>query len=216
MTRKGEPRTELQVETDYEKESRMYLLGYTQAQIARAVGLTQQQVSLDLQVIKERLREQSTGNMKEWRDNEVSLTRFYEQEMLREWDKSKRPKKLSGKKKVESTGGEEDGTREEEWERTEGQRGDPRYIERAQTAQAQRIKLLGLEPEAPTPPSPGVSVHVSVESKRIILELRERIINATPEEQDVFIAEYEAFQQNLTRLGRFLPAPSEETEQEPH
>ena len=113
MARKRSP---MQRECDLELEARLYLAGNSQREIAERVGVTQQQVSLDLEEIRGRWSHAAEGALLEARAQELAKLDHLERTAWEAWDASK----ASGP-------------------------GDPRFLQRVLNCIERRVKILGLD-----------------------------------------------------------------------
>ena len=109
-------RTPIQREKDLELAARLYLGGHTQREIAELVGVTQQQVSLDLAEIRFRWSAAAVGAMAERTATELAKLDNLERTAWEAWEAS----------------------------RGEGVPGDPRYLATVERCILARVRILGL------------------------------------------------------------------------
>lgn len=122
--------------------SELYLRGMTQHEIAREVGVTQQQVSYDLKVIRRALDKQAVENLDEHRRLELARINDLQREYWQAWQESKeQATKTHAKKVAGGSGGE---GRTETTLVKEERTGDPRYLAGVQWCIAERAKILGI------------------------------------------------------------------------
>lgn len=125
--------------------SRLYLRGYTQAQIADEIGVDPSTVSRDIAVLIERWKTSANNNVSQHRQFELDLLDELEKEYKNGWERSKteaRQQKASKRKRGA------DGSDEQATMTTETQVGDPRFLDGIRSVIADRRRLLGLD--APT------------------------------------------------------------------
>lgn len=92
-------RSEMQREQDLQTAAALYLKGVRQAEIAELLGVTQQQVSYDLQEVRKRWRESSVMDFNERQLEDLERLAAIEREAWRLWEKTEDPRFL---KQVES------------------------------------------------------------------------------------------------------------------
>ena len=150
MAKTGPKRTDAQRERDMAEIARRYLRGETQAQIARAVGITQQQVSYDLKRIRQKWKEETVFDFEEAIIEQLKRIDALESEYWQQYERSKlgRTKEI-----VAITGKRRPGDKKDEAPQpdrvtktniTEDTPGDPRYLAGVQWCIQERSKLLGL------------------------------------------------------------------------
>jgi predicted transcriptional regulator len=100
--------------------------GYSQSEIARVVGVSQQQISEDLKVIRKRYREEAMAEYKERVEEKRAQLREVRAEAWRAWERSKK----DARKVVEEERTLSDGTEgsEKKTTTTEGQLPDATYL----------------------------------------------------------------------------------------
>ena len=106
-----------QVEADRAAIARRYLQGMTQAEIGAELAMTQQMVSYDLQVVRQRWRDSGLRDLDEAKTIELAKIDALEREYWDAWRASKRPPAT----------------------------GTPAYLTGVQWCIDRRIKLLGLD-----------------------------------------------------------------------
>jgi len=124
------------------KVSDLYLKGHIQAEIARRLDCTQQQVSLDLQVIRDEWRESIFRNFDEKQELELQKIDQLERTYWAEYERSKLPKT---RKTSKGRGTTEKATSVEKTDMVEERLGDPRYLEGVQWCVNKRCQILGLD-----------------------------------------------------------------------
>ncbi|MBM4073284.1 MAG: hypothetical protein FJ271_30835 [Planctomycetes bacterium] len=121
----------------------MSLKGATQQKIAKHFGVSQSQISRDLNAIHKRRAKANEATLKELRDRELAKLDLIERECWVAWAKSQEPKEVSSQEKT--TGGEVDGGDKLKASiRTEGQCGNPAFLKVILDCIKQRASLLGL------------------------------------------------------------------------
>ena len=139
-----------------------YLKGEMQSQIARTLGVTQQQISLDLKVIHRWWRESAIRDFDAAQAQELAKIDLLEQTAWEAWQRSIQPREITLTEQTE--GGEtydaqgnprpKPPTRKASM-RKEGQVGDPRFLEQVYKCIERRCALLGLNaPQKVAPTSP--------------------------------------------------------------
>lgn len=125
----------------------LYLQGRTQVSIAELLGVTQQQVSLDLKVIRCAWVKEAVRNFDELKARELSKIDNLELEYWSAWKRSQEDAEVETEKAI---GNKEEPTRVEKSRRKEGRAGDPRFLQGVQWCIEQRCKILGLNAPAKT------------------------------------------------------------------
>jgi len=116
-----------------------YVRGMSQWKIGKELGITQQQVSYDLKIVRQRWLESSIRDFDEARAVEVAKIDDAELEFRAAWERSQCLRKVtSSKTKTGRDSSVEDGIREEE------QAGDPRFMDGVLKCIHMRSELLGL------------------------------------------------------------------------
>lgn len=134
-----------------EQIAALYVRGQYQTEIARQLHVTQQQVSLDLKIIRAQWRASAIRDFDAAKELELQKLDALEREAWQAWERSKQPREIT---LTEQTEGAEvvlpDGeTRpraaiRKASVRRDATAGDPRYLEQIQKCIAQRCALLGL------------------------------------------------------------------------
>ena len=81
-------RTQFQKEHDYERITAYYLKGEYQSAIAEKLGVTQQQISLDIKTIQARWRKNTDFNLDEHKSRELAKLDELERIAWDAWEKS--------------------------------------------------------------------------------------------------------------------------------
>ncbi len=84
-------RGRLQIEEDRAKTAKMFLNHYTQEEIAKKLGITNVQVSIDMKIIRKRWVEEQLTHYGEAMAVEIMKLNALESVFARAWDKSKLP-----------------------------------------------------------------------------------------------------------------------------
>lgn len=121
--------------------SKLYLQGWYQVDIAAEVGVTQQQVSADLKVLRSQWLESSLRDFDEARDQELFKIDNLEREYWSAWEKSKQDYK---KKMTKVKGGIKDPNYVEKTESEVIIFGDKRFLDGVQWCITKRCEILGL------------------------------------------------------------------------
>lgn len=157
-------RTDFERENDYHRITAMYLQGRTQAEIAAMLGVSQQQISLDLATVQRRWRTDTAINLDEAKQKELARIDNLERTYWDAWQHSSgehvktRTEHLVPALDAESEGSEG----EEKVEKkpillkritdTEDLVGAPAFLAGVMSCIERRCKLLGLD--APTKVAP--------------------------------------------------------------
>lgn len=132
-------RTPFQRERDLERTTSLYLKGKTQQEIADELNVSREQIKYDLKVIQERWRNDTTINLDEAKQRELSRIDELERTYWQAWERSldertkTRTEKYSG----------EDGKGKASIEK-ETLLGLPAYLTGIQWCISERCKILGL------------------------------------------------------------------------
>ncbi|WP_338871683.1 hypothetical protein WBJ53_26035 [Spirosoma sp. SC4-14] len=133
--------------------SNLYRKGWTQMEIADEVGVSQGQISQDLEAIRIEWRNSMLMDFNEKKAEELAKIDYREQILWQAWERSMQPlKKKSTKMKGEVDTGQRYQDKKknqqvknlETTETTEERLGDPRYMQGIERCAQQRIELLGL------------------------------------------------------------------------
>jgi hypothetical protein len=117
----------------------LYVQGRYQAEIGQLLGVTQQQVSLDLKAIQQEWLKASVRNFDTIRAEQLAKIDRIEREAWQAWERSLKQREVTIQEVTESA------TRINKVTlRKEGQDGDPRYLQVIQKCIDQRCDLLGL------------------------------------------------------------------------
>lgn len=117
----------------------LYIQGAYQADIARQLGVTQQQISKDLRTLQAQWRGSALRDFDEAKGLELQRIDAIEREAWQAWERSKQPREVT---LTEQSEGEKVSRKASV--RREGQAGDPRFLERIQKCIEQRCDILGL------------------------------------------------------------------------
>ncbi len=146
----GPKRTEIQRENDYRRIADLYLQGKTQSDIAETVGLDQSQVSRDLAVIQKRWRTDTTINMDEAKQKELSRIDTLERTYWDAWERTLEEKTKT--RTEQSKTGEKNGSAKATIEK-ETLLGNPAYLAGIQWCISERCRILGLYAPAKVAPT---------------------------------------------------------------
>ncbi len=142
----------LQREKDLAELASRYLHGQRQAEIAEALGVTQQQISADLKTLQARWQQSALIDLNEAKSRELAKTDELERVYWAEWEASRQEKQITQTRRK----GEGQAAQAEAMLRRERREGNPAYLAGVQWCIERRCKILGLDaPQkvAPTDPS---------------------------------------------------------------
>ena len=140
-------RTQFQKEHDYERITAYYLKGEYQSAIAEKLGVTQQQISLDIKTIQARWRKSTTFNLDEHKAKELAKLDELEREYWRAWlssteERTRERNKTTGTKTPQ---GAIQSARGEVSKETEQRDGNPAFLTGVLSCIDRRVKILGLD-----------------------------------------------------------------------
>ena len=131
-------RTQFQKEHDYEVITAYYLKGEYQSEIAKLLGVTQQQISLDIKTIQARWRKNTTFNLDEHKSKELAKLDELERIAWDAWEKSTGERTKA--RQVKSGDAVMSASMEKE------QRdGNPAFLDTVLKCIDRRVKILGLD-----------------------------------------------------------------------
>ena len=138
-------RTQFQKEHDYERITAYYLKGEYQSAIAKLLGVTQQQISLDIKTIQARWRKNTTFNLDEHKSKELAKLDELERTAWDAWEKStgERTRKRTltkGEKNKEGQIIGSGGSVE-----VEQRDGNPAFLNMVLSCIDRRVKILGID-----------------------------------------------------------------------
>ena len=117
----------------------LYLRGAQQYDIARQLGVSQQQISFDLKAVREMWLASAVRDFDALKAEQLAKIDHVEAEAWGAWVRSQQPREVT---LTERTEGEKASHKASV--RREGQAGDPRFLERVQKCIDQRCEILGL------------------------------------------------------------------------
>jgi len=126
-----------------QRVAELYLCGKGQYEIGQLLGVTQQQISLDLQKIQQQWLASSVRDFDAVKAQEIAKLDHIEREALEAWAQSRKVREVTITKRI--TGKD---PRDEASIRREQSAGDPRFLQVAQRCVEQRCDLLGLSTAA--------------------------------------------------------------------
>ena len=132
-------RSEFQRENDLQIIAGMYLRGFSQASIAKKIGVDQTQVSYDIRKLCKRWRESSLVDFNEAKQRELQRVDVLEREYWRAWRESR--KQMQRTREASTTGF---GANNVEEIIKEDQYGDASMMRGIQWCIEQRCKIFGL------------------------------------------------------------------------
>jgi len=119
--------------------ARLYLTGQTQAAIGRQLGVSQNQISYDLRIVRERWLASSIRDFDELKAQELAKIDQVEAEFWAAWERSQRVKQVTSTKRKEGKDAStEAGVTKQE------QAGDPRMLDGVLKCINKRCEILGL------------------------------------------------------------------------
>lgn len=139
MGKRGNTRNHTQREQDRAKVAELYCKGWTQAEIAAEIGVTQPMVSYDLKILHQRWHAAAMEHIDTQKARELAKIDRLEREYWGAWEASKLLKETTTTEQENST----TNTRMKAQVRKEARDGDPRYLEGVRWCIDQRMKLLG-------------------------------------------------------------------------
>jgi hypothetical protein len=139
----GLKRSRVQTEESRAKIARWYLEGQTQAEIGRKLGLTQQQISLDLKAIRKQWLDSALRDFDEARAQELAKIDRLEATYWESWQRSLEPTQTKTQYIRAGEGGQP--APERATLHTAPGTGDPRWLQGVQWCIDRRCKLLGLD-----------------------------------------------------------------------
>jgi len=125
-----------------ETVSRMYLQKYRLIDIAAECGVTFQQISYDLKIVRAKWLESAIRDFDEAKSQELAKLDTLEESLWEAWRKSVAPNKITTKSK-ETWGGDSEKTKM--IIRDEEPNGDPRFLAGIHKCIEKRCQLLGLD-----------------------------------------------------------------------
>lgn len=150
MAKRGPKRNKHQKARDIRKESKLRAEGQTLHQIAEAVGVSHEQVRLDLKYIDQRLIAEAAKDLEKAKAENLAKLRFAQAEVLEAWKLSlEDAEKVTVKHSRAKLDDEDDycedpGIQVETTRVTEGQSGNPGHLRNYIRALEAEAKLLGL------------------------------------------------------------------------
>ena len=136
-------RTSDQAEHDYTRIARMYLQGQTQSAIAAELGLSQQQISYDLRIIRKRWLDSSLRDFDAAKAEELAKIDLIESELWEAWNASKGDKEIT----THEEGDGPKGPFNKNAVKKEKSYGAIAYLNGVMECVKKRCELLGLNPE---------------------------------------------------------------------
>ena len=124
------------------KVANLYLQGWYQVDIAEKVGVTQQQVSSDLKVLRKEWLASSIRDFDKARDNELFKIDNLEREYWAAWEKSKTD---YSKKSIKAKGTKKELNQVEKTDTEVIMIGDKRFMDGIQWCINKRCEILGLD-----------------------------------------------------------------------
>lgn len=118
----------------------MYLKGSTQAEIAKAIGVSRVQITQDLKEVRAWWKDRTAFDLDEFKAEQLAKLDNLERELWQAWDESKKPTISSTVS--DTTAGANPGRTRSRKEITSA--GDPRFLAQIQDCIDQRCKILGL------------------------------------------------------------------------
>jgi predicted transcriptional regulator len=120
----------------------LYLRGDTQMEISKKIGISQSVVSRDLKFIQEEWRRERIMDINEAKQRELARIDALEREY---WDGWERSKLNAEKETIKATGSGAKADKMEKRKTTEGQSGDPRFLQGVGWCIDKRCQVLGVD-----------------------------------------------------------------------
>lgn len=133
-------RTSLQRKQDRVKIARMYIRKTSQIEIARELGLSQQQISSDLKKIQQEWQKNTAIDLDKHKAETLAKIDHLEQTYWTEWEESRKEIKTKTLKTKDAT--------QTKTLKAVERLGDPRYLDGIQKCIEQRCKILGIYQQA--------------------------------------------------------------------
>lgn len=140
-------RTPFQREESLHRIASLYLQQWTQAEIAREVGLSQGMISNDLKLIQKRWREQTAFNLDEAKAKELARLDQLERECWAAWTQSK-SERTRARQETGGKGKDGKATVTKASMEKEARDGNPAFLQAVLSCIDRRCKLLGLDAAA--------------------------------------------------------------------
>ena len=132
-------RTKDKIKSDRTLVASLSLQGWCQKEIAKEIGVCQQQVAYDLKVIQLQWRSLSDAELTELRAKELAKIDLLEKTYWQAWHDSKKPTKSTKQsKKIGSDVGSVE-------KKTECKNGNPAYLQGVERCVGARVRILGLD-----------------------------------------------------------------------
>jgi len=125
--------------------SDLYLARQYQSVIGERLGISQQQVSYDLRVLRDRWRVDASRQINERKQEELARIDRLEMEAWNEWERSK--SSSNSETRTEQSGGH-GGELQKSTQRIQDRLGDPRYLIAIQWCIQKRVDILGIDAPA--------------------------------------------------------------------
>jgi predicted transcriptional regulator len=132
--------------------ARLYCRGLPQAQIGRALGVTQQQVSLDLKAIRAEWRRVMVAEFDRIRSEQLGKIDACEAAAWEGWERSLRDAERTLTRKTQDAAG---GETIEASRTVAGQAGDPRFLQVVDSCIDRRLRLIGGYAQGDAAPTPA-------------------------------------------------------------
>ncbi len=177
-------RSNFEREKDLHLTTQLYLKGKTQAEIAEELNVSREQIKYDLAIIQKRWREDTTINIDESKQKELSKIDNLERTYWEAWDRT-----LEGKTKTrteQSTNGGKESKSAKATIEKETLLGNPAYLAGIQWCISERCKIIGLYAPtklAPTTPDGDKPYDDGLSEERRISRLA-AILNAARTRRD--------------------------------
>lgn len=147
-------RNKAQREYDLLRISELYLKGKWQTEIAEEIGVSQQQISLDIQELQKRWRESGLVNLDEAKQKELSRIDTLERTYWEAWERTLEEKTKTRTEQSTSGKGDKDaGKTAKATIEKETLLGNPAYLSGVQWCISERCKILGIYAPAKVAPT---------------------------------------------------------------
>jgi hypothetical protein len=132
-------RTAAQRALDLDTLADLFAQGKSQREMAQALGVTQPQIVFDLRKLDARWQKER-GTWESDKERELARIHYIERQAHAGWERSREDKEVASSEKI--TGGKDGADRTKAAKRTEGQAGDPAFLNTLLKCSAQRVDLL--------------------------------------------------------------------------
>lgn len=191
---KGPHRTKLQREIDFQREADLYIQGWNQQQIANAIGISRQQINVDLGKIRDEWRARYSEKVDEFKQEQLAKIDALEAKYWAAWEKSLGDKKINS---VSTSQGLLNKPGLEKTATTESSYGESKYLDGILKCIDRRCKILGID--APK----NVEMTNRIEASEEWIKERSDIVDALNAHPEAKADMIEKLNGRLTTKARF-------------